>query len=240
MKNTNIIQKEYDRMYSNEVNKKPSIKITKYPKNRYEFAMLHAGSGYKVVDVGMGDGQVLYSLKNNFTEFLGLELSNNRIHNAESLCESMNTSFFNKSIEDEGIVQYINNVDTVICLDVIDHVIDVRKSLENIFTMLNDDGKLILTLPNIGRINCRLNLMLGKFPATSTGNQGLELLGNSNLLDGGKLHYFTFKSMIELLSQIGYKRINKFGIGKHSRLYNLYPALLSGSISLVCYKSENK
>lgn len=236
MKNIENISNEYDNMYSQMVINNPNIIKNNYPTNRYEFAILHAGQGNKILDIGMGEGEVLFSLKNNYKEFCGLELSNNRIKKATLLCKNMNTSFYNKSIEDKEIVSTINNVDTIICLDVIDHIVDVRQSLINMYCMLNENGKLILTLPNIARINRRISLLFGKFPSTSTSNEGLERLGHSGLLDGGKLHYFTFRSMTALLSEIGFKKIKKYGIGKHSMIYNTYPELLSGSISLVCIK----
>jgi len=235
-----MLEVEYSEMYANSGNYDNfEIKYTLKPTNRFEFAYLHAGEGENICDIGMGGGEVLYSLKNKFQTFYGIELSKHRLNVANSRCKDLNTHFFNVPFDEPIDLKQINNIDTAVCLDVLDHMIDVRQALKNMYNILSEDGRLILTVPNIARINRRVQLLFGKFPSTSTAKQGLEKLGNSSLLDGGKLHYFTFSSLKSLVYEAGFAKIEAYGIGKHQKLYNLYPSLLSGSIALVCFKRDN-
>lgn len=230
-----MLEKEYDKMYNKSIVKNFEIEYRKHPKDRYEFALLHAGKGNSILDVGMGGGDILYALKDSFVKFYGVELSLNRINIAKQRCKNMEYTFYDIPF-DNKLNLSIKNIDTVVCLDVLDHMIDVRQALKNMYEILLPGGKLILTVPNVARINKRMKLLLGKFPSTSTGNEGCNKLSNSDLFDGGKLHYFTFKSLSNLVVEAGFERVEKFGIGKRSRIYNLLPELLSGSMAFVCYK----
>jgi len=232
-----MLSDEYSKMYSNTTVENREIEYRKYPQDRYEFALLHSGKGNSILDVGMGGGEVLYTLKDSFLKFYGVELSLNRINVAKQRCKNMECSFYDISF-DKKLDISLKDIDTVVCLDVLDHMIDVRQALKNIYKTLSAEGKLILTVPNIARINNRMKLLLGKFPSTSTGNEGCNKLSSSNLFDGGKLHYFTFQSLSSLVIEAGFRKIEKFGIGKRSKVYNLFPELLSGSIALVCYKED--
>ena len=230
------LNKHYDDMYQTQVHKQKDVLLCEgWPVNRLQFAICNASGGEVVCDVGCGDGSVLYSLKEKYSKFIGFDVSEKRLEIAKNNCNDLEAEFFNKKFDEETDLSN-ESVDTVLCLDVLDHMIDVRKAIENFYTVLKPKGKLILNVPNIARIDQRCRLLFGKFPSTSTKNEGVDRLGNSSLLDGGKLHYFTFSSMIALLTEVGFEKIEKYGIGKYKKVHNIYPELLSGSISLVCTK----
>lgn len=228
--------KHYNDMYKNEKIKKINmITCQDWPINRFEFAVCHARGGETVCDVGCGDGSILHSLKEKYSHFIGFDVSDTRLKIAMKYCEELNTQFYNTPFDQEINLSY-SSVDTVICLDVLDHMIDVRKALQNFYTILNKNGKLILTVPNVARIDQRIKLLFGNFPSTATKNQGIAKEGDCELIDGGKCNYFTFSSITALLKEVGFSKIEKFGIGKYKKVHNIYPELLSGSISLVCSK----
>jgi ubiquinone/menaquinone biosynthesis C-methylase UbiE len=230
------LNKQYNTMYQgNRTDKLKAISCTDWPTSRFEFAVCHASGGEVLCDVGCGGGDMLYSLKEKYTQLIGFEISDARIEVAKENCKDLNTKFFNNSFDQE-INLTVDSVDTIICLDVLDHMVDVRKAINNFYKILKVDGQLILNIPNFARIDQRIKLLLGKFPSTSTKNEGVNKLGNSDLFDGGKLHYFTFYSIMELLKEVGFEKIEKYGIGKYKKIHNIYPELLSGSISLVCTK----
>jgi ubiquinone/menaquinone biosynthesis C-methylase UbiE len=228
--------KHYNDMYKNEKMKKFNITTCQsWPTNRFEFAICNASGGKTVCDVGCGDGSILYSLKEKYSQFIGFDVSDKRLEIAMQYCKDLNAQFHNVRF-DEEIDPNMKSVDTIICLDVLDHMIDVRKALQNFYNLLNKDGQLILSVPNVARIDQRIRLLFGKFPSTATQNQGIDKEGDCELIDGGKCNYFTFSSITALLQEVGFSKIEKFGIGKYKKIHNLYPELLSGSISLVCSK----
>lgn len=225
----------YDSMYQATQSNRSQIKCLDYPTTRWEFAIKHAIGGDVLLDIGCGSGEILYSLSNKYNKLIGFDVSERRINVAKSCCEGLTTEFFIDEF-DKSISLTHSSVDTAICLDVLDHMLDVRKALSNIYSVLKQNGQLIISVPNIARIDNRLRLLRGLFPSTSTSFQGFTKLGSSDLFDGGKLHYFTFSSFIMLLKETGFSQINKYGIGRFKQLHNIYPELLSGSISLVCNK----
>ena len=226
----------YDQMYGLRTTVLPFSSTHFWPRNRFEFAYYFGkDSSGTVLDVGCGDGEVLYSLRNHYDFLIGIEVSKNRYKNAEALLKDTHSQLFLMNYEDDSLPIY-GKVDTVICLDVLDHFLDVRTVLKKIYDILKPGGQFILNIPNIAKIERRFKLLFGTFPSTSTGSQGLNKLNGSDLLDGGKTHYLTFSMVEKLLLEIEFKDIKKFGIGRYGAIHNWFPTILSGSISIVCSK----
>jgi 2-polyprenyl-3-methyl-5-hydroxy-6-metoxy-1,4-benzoquinol methylase len=227
-------KKHYDEMYQSGGSAMEEISILKFPRTRWEFAVKHSHGGNAVADIGCGHGNVLYSLRNKYGRLVGFEVSANRIQTARNNLLGNSVDFHLQPFDEEFALP--ERVDACICLDVLDHMVDVRQALRNMYNIIKEDGHLILTVPNVARIDRRIKLLMGNFPSTSTKSQGVEMLGNSGLFDGGKLHYFTFASLEALLVEVGFAKIERYGIGRFGSIYNLYPQLLSGAIALVCRK----
>lgn len=228
--------KHYNDMYKEEKVTKPNLIVCKdWPTNRFEFAICNANGGEAICDVGCGDGSILYSLKDKYSQLIGFDVSDKRLEIAKHHSKDLNAQFFNDRF-DEEIQLPTNSIDTIICLDVLDHMVDVRQAIRNFYNILKQDGQLILSVPNVARIDQRLRLLFGKFPSTATKNEGIAKEGDCQLIDGGKFNYFTFNSITQLLQEAGFSKIEKFGIGKYKKIHHIHPELLSGSISLVCIK----
>ncbi len=127
--------------------------------------------------------------------------------------------------------------DTVICADVIEHIVNIWMALSEIHRILKPGGRLILTTPNIAVIRRRIQLCFGEFPSTSAENEGLLLRTPNELLDGGHLHYFTFSMLRKILYRSSFVRIEQYGFGRLGQLHNLYPTLLSSSCVCIAYKA---
>lgn len=224
----------YDEMYGSDAKPITEIPPRKFPVTRWEFAVTHSPGGDAVADIGCGGGDVLYSMRHKYRRLVGFEVSPRRIETARKSLLGSSAELYSQPFDEEFALPA--SVDTCICLDVLDHMIDARQALRNMYKIVKPDGRLILTVPNVARIDRRIKLLTGKFPSTSTGAQGVATLGNSSLFDGGKLHYFTFASLEALLREVGFARIQRYGIGRFGSLYNLYPQMLSGAIALVCQK----
>ena len=86
-----------------------------------------------------------------------------------------------------------NQYDYIVLLDVIEHLRYPAVLLERLLGLLKDDGKLLITTPNIAHNSVLLNLFNNKFEYTSVG-----------ILDNTHLKFFTYSSFCDLLHNAGY------------------------------------
>lgn len=116
----------------------------------------------KVCDVGCGPGDLLnfLSLKlkdqNNHSEFYGLDHSEKLIEIGTKRFPQIQFKQFNVY---EEHTSFKNAFDIVICSEVIEHLVEARKAVINLLTMVKKAGLLILTVPEgrkdnyLGQIN---------------------------------------------------------------------------------------
>jgi hypothetical protein len=88
-------------------------------------------------------------------------------------------------------------------LDVIEHLIDPLGAMKKISRILNKSGFIYLNTPNVAKYTSRLKLLFGRFPSTSSKNEGLIREDNTpiDLYDEAHLHYFTYRSLSIMLKQ---------------------------------------
>lgn len=104
--------------------------------------------GLKVLEIGAAYGETLFYLKQNgiASEVVGLDLFQDK-KNMQNYKPVDNFIFGN--IEDIELTQYNNYFDLILLPDVLEHLIEPSKALNKIKTYLNDNGKVILSMPNI-------------------------------------------------------------------------------------------
>lgn len=156
-----------------------------------------AQGGQRLLDVGCGQGILADLIKNKYKEIYGIEISNE----IAGIAVSKGINISNININSEPFPYEDNFFDTVVCLDIIEHVFEPIRLLKESIRVLKKDGCLILSTPNI-RYIYHLNRLIfkGRFPKTSADNCGY---------DGGHIHYFTFTDIEQLLQQAGFVSIEK-------------------------------
>ena len=85
---------------------------------------------------------------------------------------------------------YKSKFDYIVCADVLEHLQNPPKTIEILQNLLKKDGKFIISLPNVAHASIKTNLLLNDFSYTEIG-----------ILDKTHLHFYTYKSIAELLSQ---------------------------------------
>jgi methionine biosynthesis protein MetW len=117
------------------------------------------------------------------------------------------------NIETDNLSIISDKYDYVYFGDVIEHLIDPVNTLNRIKTLLKDNGSIIFSIPNMGYIAIRLELMMGEFEYTETG-----------LLDKTHLHYYTQKEVIRIFNDSGYeiKLMDYVKSGYTERFINTY------------------
>lgn len=230
------LSKQYDAFYQTSQCKVdlPVVQLYGWPKNRVEAILHSAGDGASVLDVGCGDGFLLFQLKARFDILYGLEYSPRRLEQARHNLSELQFVPLLGSAEDMKDIAS-DSIDCIVSADTIEHIPDVYASCAEIFRVLKPGGKLVMNTPNIAFLKKRLLLLAGRFPSTSQKNEGL---GSDILFDGGHLHYFTYRSLRLVLERAGFKMEQSIGYGRLGKFHHLYPPLLSGGVQWVARKPE--
>jgi SAM-dependent methyltransferase len=227
------MDEKYDRFYSStlQVEALPEIRPGGWPRNRTEAIVHVAGEGDCVLDIGCGNGLLLYQFRHRYRRLVGLEYSPLRLEQARVNLAGSDFTGIQGSAERIGLDDAC--VDRIVCADTIEHVPDVYAGANEMIRVLKPGGQLVINTPNIASIKKRLLLLAGRFPSTSQVNEGL---GSDLLFDGGHLHYFTFRSLSLLLERAGFRVERRMGYGRLGRIHDFRPSLLSGGAQVVARK----
>lgn len=151
-----------------------------------ETARLCSG-GLRILDLGCGTGELINQLAGKYEEVYGVDSSESGLN------EAVRKGYRIAKIDfDNEILPFADNwFDTVVSLDVIEHVYDPLSLIRELTRVLRPDGELIISTPNIRFWKHILKLIvLGRFPKTTPVTE---------VYDGGHIHFFTFSDIAHLL-----------------------------------------
>jgi len=232
---TTIIEK--DKLKSgNKFLGNSNLNISYPPKTRYEAAIYMAPEkGKRVLDIGCGNGTILYNLRGRFDELHGVELIPEQAEWAKKTLSNCNGLINIKvgNIE-EGCTYPDNYFDYVIMTDVIEHIFDVKRIVLELIRVIAPGGRLCICTPNVAYIKRRLKLLFGSFPLTSNTKCLIE---ENDLIDGGHIHYLTFHDLKFLLKTYG--KIEKMGYGRLFRWLRVWPEMFSAGVCVCITKNTD-
>ncbi|MGZ4959254.1 MAG: class I SAM-dependent methyltransferase [Methylomonas sp.] len=230
------LSNKYDQFYASDLSKEPlkPVVIAQWPKNRLEAIVAMGGHGDRILDIGCGNGNLIYQFKEAYSELIGLEYSFHRLEQARINLDGLNFLGIQGSAENMHEIES-DSIDRIISADTIEHIPDVYAACAEMFRVLKPGGFLVINTPNIAFVKKRVLLLLGRFPSTSQPNEGI---GSDILFDGGHLHYFTFRSLRIVLEKANFKMVKKVGYGSFGKIHDTYPELLSGGVQWVAQKPE--
>lgn len=215
----------YERRYSGEALYSPADQV------RLKIILSLIGTGRKVLDIGCYSGVVSSLIAKNGNDVYGVDLSEPSVE----LAKKKGIKAY--VIDAEHILPFpADFFDTVFAGEIIEHIFDTDRVLEEIKRVLKPDGHLVLTTPNLASLGRRLLLFLGKNPLTET-----SLSDNA----AGHIRYFIKETLFKLL--IAHKLVitdymsdvvNFDNSGRHfsRRLAKTFPTL--GKTIIV--KAQNK
>lgn len=169
---------------------------------KLDFASPHAiaieriHNGERVVDIGCASGYVSSALKRKGCTVTGID-------QFEPPKEAGLDRFIRHDLNADRLPLSLNDVDTVLLLDVIEHVQSPEKFVEQLYdaAKLNPRIRFIASSGNIGFIIARLMLLFGQF---NYGKRGILDLTHSRL--------FTFASFRRMFEQAGFEVIKVWGV----------------------------
>lgn len=113
----------------------------------------HEGS---LPDLGCGDGTITALLSPKFRRILGVDASPSHLLKARQRCPNAE---FKESLIEEFTEQ--ERFDTVVMLNILEHVIDPSSTLRSAASFLKGDGVLIVHVPNALAVNRRIARIMG-------------------------------------------------------------------------------
>jgi 2-polyprenyl-3-methyl-5-hydroxy-6-metoxy-1,4-benzoquinol methylase len=161
-------------------------KSSKSETERMRLINLFIGKNKRVLDVGCEDGEIAQMLLQNNNQVEGIEIS----HPAAGRARKLGFQVYEMDLESVWPRSFFHKYDVVFAGEVIEHIFDTDKFLENIRNVLKVGGELIITTPNLASFGRRLLLLFGKNPLIEVG------ISNTN---AGHIRYFTFSSIEALL-----------------------------------------
>jgi len=194
---------EYNNIFYSDMFGKKSEKYYRVQKRKMKIVLglFSEHKNGKILDIGCGDG-VITSMLKNFTKAnaYGIDISKSAVLKAKK----------------RGIVAKVvdidrdkfpfkkNTFDAIFCGDVIEHVYDTERLLENVNRALKPGGYVVISVPNIASWYNRGFLLLGYMPIWIESSLK-TYTGNPLIKDGmGHIHAFTKRSLIELLHLKGF------------------------------------
>ena len=191
---------------------------TYYSKNameKFNTIKLLVGIGQNVLELGCGDG-TLQKMLNEHNTVVGLDIDN---------CDLQKDELPYK----DGVF------DTVVACEIIEHIWDSDRFLQEIRRVLEPRGRLIITTPNLASLGRRFMLLCGRNPHVDN-----FLYPN----DAGHIKHFTQKDFRYLLEKNNFE-IDKFwsdvvNLSPDGKRYSVWLATifprLGRSIIAVCVK----
>jgi 2-polyprenyl-3-methyl-5-hydroxy-6-metoxy-1,4-benzoquinol methylase len=142
-----------------------------------------------VLDIGCSKGFLGKKLKEKGCIITGID------SNKEDLIEAR--KYYDKTLLlDINKENISGKYDIIILGDVIEHLSEPERILKNIKKNLNENGYLLISVPNIVNIYARLKILFGNFD-----------YGEKGIFDKTHLRFFTLKSFKSLINNSGYSII---------------------------------
>lgn len=151
----------------------------------------------KVLELGAASGATFAAIRQSHPNAwgYGIELDENAAMRAKKV--------FN--VVQIGAIEHIkfeleiarNTLDLVLCLDVLEHLVDPWAAVKRLAPLLREGGRLIISVPNVRNLKFLMRLLFkGDFHYVEAG-----------ILDRTHLRFFTFETAQELGTQAGLKPI---------------------------------
>jgi methionine biosynthesis protein MetW len=135
-----------------------------------------------VLDVGCGDGLLLEMYAEKDIRAEGVDISNVAVE----VCHKKGFTATKNDFTSEPLPFGDGSFDTVVALDVLEHVYSPEKVLSEMNRVAKTS--IVISVPNFGSLPARIQVLLGRVPENNAPNKG-------------HLYWFTWKVLTELLAQ---------------------------------------
>ena len=166
------------------------VALNQRPEGGHAKLLALVGSGKRVLDVGCSSGYLARPLVARGCTVVGIEQDPAAAEAAREICEEVILG----DVEELELPFAPASFDVVLCGDLVEHLRDPERLLARMRPLLRDDGRLVLTTPNVANWALRLGLLFGRWRYTDRG-----------LLDRTHVHLFTRQTLVETLESAGFR-----------------------------------
>lgn len=145
---------------------------------------------FSVLEVGCDMGANLLGIKNAYPncKIAGLEINKNSVSLGKHIADIRYGN-----IEEEN-VDFGEKFDYIIFGDVLEHLHNPLRTIEYCKSLLNENGCIVASIPNVMHVSVMEQLLRGEFQYTDMG-----------LLDRTHIHLFTQKEILKMFMEAGYQ-----------------------------------
>lgn len=185
--------------------------------------------GQRLLDVGCGDGNLLYRARNSFAELHGVDIVRSRLDIVDAWSAHIGVSVQTHLLNiDTTPLPYVDSFfDAVTSIVLLEFVFDPKHVIGELVRVLRSGGTLVISVGNIASWKNRLRLGFGRLPHTTC---------FAGAVNGGSLHFFTPDSLRSLLQASGVKVVKHTCSGRLYKIKTIWPTLLGGDIFFICRK----
>lgn len=146
-----------------------------------------------ILDIGCGAGDNAKILKALGKNVVGLTISESEAKIAESFCDKV-------IIDDVENLSLLTSekFDCILMSHICEHLVNPEKALINIGKYLQEEGRIIIAVPNMAYYKLRLRILKGNWEMKETGP-----------FDRTHLHFYSYNSVDSLYNNSNYKVISK-------------------------------
>lgn len=173
----------------------------------------------RVLDVGCADGRLGKTLNENGWYSYGID------HNFQNVKLALQKSIISTLGDLSSSLPFRDNsFDVIVAFEIIEHLVDTGRFLKECFRILNKNGFLILTTPNLTSLSNRIRLLFGKYPAwmdfdLENGSGHVRYYTSAILRSQSESLGFKFDKIAgSMLPFPGLSRLGKIGIGRYDFL----------------------
>ncbi|PLX27420.1 hypothetical protein C0583_03860 [Candidatus Parcubacteria bacterium] len=151
-----------------------------------------------VLDIGCSDGELGEIIKvEKECRVWGVDISHESIEQASKKIDKTFVVDIDMELAKWPGEIVAQKFDYIILSEVLEHMLHPEEVLRKAKELLNSDGKIIITVPNILFWKNRLRIFFGNFDYEDKG-----------LMDRGHIHFFSWKSFCKTIEGSGLKIIN--------------------------------
>jgi O-antigen biosynthesis protein len=180
-------------------------------------------SNWKVLDVGCNAGYLSKAFKEKGCFVVGIDQDERNIAGARGKCDCALLA----DLETLTSLPYEHDFfDALVFADVLEHLKEPRRVVEFLARYLKPGGYLIASIPNVARIDVRLNLLRGRFEYEPTG-----------ILAQDHVRFFTHSTAQRFIRECGFdiERMSYTGIADKIKIL---PGLFAFQFLIVARKKN--